>query len=166
MDALAAVSRLAHPTTWATIASTLQKPSVTWGTHPVRNINPKYFFFLVFVANWVPLLPLSLRRRRAARRGAIRHREPPCWLWTKYRFCKPRQDQDIPTLTSLGSNLGGMLPLWSSAQRSWWGCRMNPEPGRPITVAPSPLKGRKKGRRRDRGWFYRHRISREFAKPF
>lgn len=42
MDELAAVSRLAHPTTWATRASTLPKPSVTWRTHPVRHINPKH----------------------------------------------------------------------------------------------------------------------------
>lgn len=61
-------------------------------------------------------------------------------LWTNVL---PR---NVPTLTSLGSNLGGMVLPWrlSSVQLGWWGCRMNPQSGRPITVAPSPLNGRKK----------------------
>lgn len=64
----------------------------------------------------------------------------------------PLDKNNIPILTSLGSNLGGMLPLWrlNSVQRGWWGCRMNPGSGRPITVAPSPLRGERKAAPRPR----------------
>lgn len=91
-----------------------------------------------------PIFTVFCRRSQAGRHGAT-----PSWLWTNFCVYYPLDSENIPTLTSLGSNLGGMLLLWwlSSVQLGWWGCRMNPDSGRPITVAPSPLKGERKKER-------------------
>lgn len=101
-----------------------------------------------FVAFRTQSLPFSLRRSQAGRHGGSRQRTTPSWLCTSFSFYYPVDTENIPTLTSLGSNLGGMLLLcWlSSVQLGWWGCRMNPGSGRPIYCCTFTVKGRKKGR--------------------
>lgn len=118
---------------------------------------------LVFLTAFRVLsLPFSQRRSEAAT-----HRPTPSWLWTSFSFYYPLDSENIPILISLGSNLGGMLLLWllSSVQLGWWGCRMNPGSGRPITVAPSPLRGKKgrTSRRRDLYSFTKYREMSSFS---
>lgn len=98
--------------------------------------------------------------------GGRRQRATPSRLWKSVCFY---YTQNIPILISLGSNLGGIVRLWrlSSVQLGWWGCRMNPASGRPITVAPSPLKGRKrKKERRPRRSLYLSQVPREHVSQF
>jgi len=92
-------------------------------------------------------LPFSPGRSQAGRHEGSRHRTTPSWLWTSVCFYYPVVTvKNIPILISLGSNLGGMLPL-CRAQFSFVGEGVGWTRDRDdrVTVAPSPLTGERKG---------------------
>lgn len=77
MDERAAVSRLAHPTTWATSAGTLPERSVTWRTHPVRH-KFKSLFLSLLLRRMRPIItivftpsPGRQARRHSAQRASM-----------------------------------------------------------------------------------------------